>query len=229
LLALKRYVPARQLLRDCRLVLEQQGGPSDIAHFFSALAALEHGTGNFEQAVVHEQTALRFRYVSGIPAECAASHFNLANYLGSSGESTAIMLAHRLAHIVIEFQTADGRFPYSMNALMRDLISIPAPAPLPTNFRKLCDLVEQIEGVCFQELFDRLPRREPDGDAALRLVLDLTKRIDENLAPLPPSLRFEFFAGNQEAFEAALAALPPEERRRVQQEFGSPRREKGDG
>jgi hypothetical protein len=42
--------------------------------------------------------------------------------------------------------------------------------PAPPSFEQVCALVEQVEGVRFRELFERLPRNAPDGDAAIQAI-----------------------------------------------------------
>src|SRR5262249_9690944 len=87
------------------------------------------------------------------------------------------------------------------------------------------DHVEAVAGVRFRELFERLPRTAPDGDAALaavwQLVQEAQRRQDAErqrqtavLAALPEAVRAAFdLEGDavSAALRAALAALPAED------------------
>ena len=47
-----------------------------------------------------------------------------------------------------------------------------APNPaIPKSFDELCEIVEQVEGVRFRELFERIAGPDADGDAVLQEVL----------------------------------------------------------
>ena len=94
------------------------------------------------------------------------------------GGPPAESLAHRLACRLIEYQSAAGGLAMTLQALSRDLASFaPAEPPLPADFAALCATVDQVEGVDFAALFDRLPKtRAATGDDALRQVLDLARQ-----------------------------------------------------
>jgi len=177
LIGLGRYSEAYALLMKCREVFESEGYLAGLGKVFSALADLEDDLGYCDRAIRHEQTALRYRYAVGEPGDCAISHFNLANYLRRGGPPTE-SLAHRLASMVIFYQTASGYFSASLQALPRDLASFaPGEAPLPADFAALCATVDQVEGVDLAALFNRLPKtRAATGDDALRQVLDLARQ-----------------------------------------------------
>ena len=101
----------RTLLWGCKAAFEAAGDLANLGKVFSALADLENNLGHGDQAVRHEQTALRYKYREGDPEVCAISHFNLATYQRRWGGSPGAALAHRLAAAVIRLQTGDGRFP----------------------------------------------------------------------------------------------------------------------
>jgi tetratricopeptide (TPR) repeat protein len=173
LLRLGRFDEAGKLLLECRGVFGAEGGPYELGMVYSALGTLEDELGHSERASDYQQTALRYRYLVGDPGECAISHFNLAISMRSRDATSAAALAHRLACAVIRFQTADGRLPEALRALSEHLASFtPAAPPLPPSFDALCEIVEQVEGVHFRDLFSRLPTtRAATGDEALQKVL----------------------------------------------------------
>jgi len=142
------------------------------------LANLEVNLGHHDRAIRHEQTALRYSYAVGEPGDCAINHFNLAIYLMLGGGPATESLAHRLASMVIFYQTASGYFSTSFQALSRDLASFaPGEPPLPADFAALCATVDQVEGVDLAALFNRLPKtRAATGDDALRQVLDFARQ-----------------------------------------------------
>ena len=163
---------------ECREVYESEGYLRGLGNVFTALADLEDDLGHRDRAIRHEQTALRYNYAVGEPGDCAISHFNLANYLMGGGGPPTESLAHRLAGMLIWYQTASGHFSDFFQALSRHLASFaPGAPPLPADFAALCATVDQVEGVDLAALFNRLPKtRAATGDDALRQVLDLARQ-----------------------------------------------------
>jgi tetratricopeptide (TPR) repeat protein len=179
LLELQRHGEARRLLHQCLAVSESVGDTEDLGMVHSAIANLESQLQHFQEAVRHESTALRLRYSAPLPRTCAISHFNLANYLIRTNADARLALAHRLASVLISYQTNGGELPGRLNAMREDLALV-SPSDPPASFDELCRLVEQTEGVRFRDLFSRLPQRAASGDEALRTVLEMAR------APEPP-------------------------------------------
>ncbi|MGH9721338.1 MAG: CHAT domain-containing protein [Bryobacteraceae bacterium] len=177
LLRLQRYPDARRLLLECLAVFESAAGAAEIGAVQSSLARLESCLQHFPQAVGHENAALRFKYSGGSPADCAISHFNLANYLTRANAEWRLVLAHRFASALIRYQTSDGRFASVLDALRIHLAEV-NPSDVPASFDEVCRLVEQTEGVRFRDLFARLPQRAPSGDEALRIVLEMARAAE---------------------------------------------------
>ncbi|HWQ14173.1 MAG TPA: hypothetical protein VNL77_15345 [Roseiflexaceae bacterium] len=178
LLGLKRYDEARTLLMACRTVFEAEQDVDGLQAVYTALANLEDQMGNFDTALGFEQVALAYTYQHGDPEDCAISHNNLASYLERQNVDALLALAHLLAAAIIRYQTQSGMFARSLSNLVnRDL------PPAPPAFAQVVALVERIPGVRFGELVARLPRRAPDGDAALaaiwRLVAEEWQRREE--------------------------------------------------
>jgi tetratricopeptide (TPR) repeat protein len=170
LLRLGRYGEARKLLEYCRAVDEQAHDLTVLGVDFSALAELEYREGHREEAVRFEKTALRYGYKAGHPHGCAISHNNLASYLEPTGATREEVLAHRLADALLCFQSASGGLAQTLhNLALRDLPDAP-----PT-FDRVAAIVEGIEGVGFRKMFLRLPKRAPDGDAAIAEIWKLAK------------------------------------------------------
>ncbi|MEW6755424.1 MAG: hypothetical protein AB1505_31260, partial [Candidatus Latescibacterota bacterium] len=221
LLSLQRYSDARALLQSCRRVFEQERVAEGLGRVYSALGDLEETTGDRGAAVRFEQVALRYKYQAGSPEDCAISHHNLSNYLRRQGADAGLVLAHRVAAAVIRVQTQSGPLPNTIRNL-----AVAGMPPLPPSFAEVVARVEEVEGVRFAALFDRLPRTEPDGDAALgavwRLVAEerarqaaLARRRDGALAAVPPEVRAAIEAEDVPGLQAALAKLPPEQRQAI--------------
>jgi PAS domain-containing protein len=221
LLRLGRDKDARDLLEYCRAVFERESALYELSAVYSALADLEDEEGHPASAARFEQAALRYTYQTGGPEDCAVSHNNLANYIerAEGGEPDAV-LAHRLAAGVIRVQISSG----TLRTTIRNLALSSLP-PAPPSFEWVCATVEQVEGVRFRELFARLPKRAPDGDAAIQAVWEMAKaeagRLNERaqlealLSGLPEAVREALLSGDEEQFNAAFAQLTPEQQQAV--------------
>jgi tetratricopeptide (TPR) repeat protein len=178
LLRLQRYAEAREVLEDCRAIYAAENAVLQLGKVFGALADLEATLNHRDRAIVLAHTALRYSYLTSDPEDCATNHFNLANYLMRAGGPLAVTLAHRLAAVVLNFQTSSGHLTRHCNGLATNLADFTASPPLPADFAALCEIVEQVEGVRFRDLFERLPKDQAaDGDAALQQVLALARQV----------------------------------------------------
>jgi tetratricopeptide (TPR) repeat protein len=177
LLRLGRYGEARKLLEYCRAVYEKAHDIAQLGAVFTALADLEDKEGHRDAAVRFEKTALHYKYKAGQPDDCAISHNNLANYLERTGAAPEEVLAHRLAGALLSFQSGSGGLALTLrNLALSDLPDAP-----PT-FDRVVAIVERIEGVRFREMFLRLPRRAPDGDAAIAEIWKMVKAEQQKLS-----------------------------------------------
>jgi len=184
LLVLRRYPEAQALLNYCRAVFQAEQDWPNLGKVFTALADLEDELGHGQQAIAFEETALRYKYLGGDPEDCAISHFNLANDLMRGGGPPAAALAHRLAAGVIRFQTGSGRLTSTLGGLALHFAEFaPKPPPLPASFDDLCRLVEEVEGVRFRELLERLPPRAGTGEEVLRQVVTLAQEAQRSQRP----------------------------------------------
>ncbi|HEX8920786.1 MAG TPA: hypothetical protein VF766_04880, partial [Pyrinomonadaceae bacterium] len=217
-LRLRRYTEARELLDYCRSVFELENAVYDLASVYGAMASLENTEGRSASAARFGQTALRYKYKGGEPEGCATSHHNLANYMArAEGGEPEVALAHRMAAGVIRLQINSGMLATTIRNL-----SISTLPPEPPSFTQVCDIVGQIEGVRFRELFAQLPKREPDGDAAIQAVWKMARaqagrqnsgraKAEALLAGLPEAVREAFLSGDKATFDAAIAQIVPEQ------------------
>jgi hypothetical protein len=220
LLRMGRYDDARDLLMRCRAVFEDERHVRMLGEVYGALADLEDKTGGRDAAVAFQEVALGYNYQAGVPASCAISHNNLANFLMRQGAELATVLAHRLAAAAIALQMQSGQLPSRVHNLANS--DLP---PTPLAFAEVAQRVEAIEGVRFRALFERLPRTAPDGDSAIAAVWQMVveekrrrdeqkKRQDAVLASAPAAVRAAFELEGDEssaALRAALAELPEAE------------------
>ena len=165
LLELKRYEKAGKLLGACREVFEKEKSIEMLGMVFSALASLRAELGQVDQAISFEEAALRYKYIYGEPGSISMSHHNLTGYLYKNGSKSA--LVHELAAASIYYQINSGWLFSSLGGLARVLDKFGVEA-LPDSFDQLCHQVEQVEGVRFRELWDRLPKRFKDDDQLLK-------------------------------------------------------------
>jgi hypothetical protein len=180
-LKLPDYNKARTVLEECRVTFEAEQDFVKLGRVFSCLARLEDRVHGPDQAIPFARTALRYGYQSPDPDDSAVIHSNLSGYLQRKGEQEQEALAHRLTAVLIFFQISSGRLPSALKKLTRHLATFPDALPLPAEFSTLCAIVENVEGVYFQDLFERLPTEKAvTGDEALQKVLDLAKATNQN-------------------------------------------------
>jgi tetratricopeptide (TPR) repeat protein len=190
LLRLRRYGEARARLEECRAAFEGEGMVHMLGRVYTALADLEGTEGRPTSAADFQRTALRYSYQAGRPEDCAINHHNLESYLKrAGGGAQEAALAHLLAGGVIYWQIGSGILSESIDRLARS----PLP-PAPPSFEQVCEVVERVEGVRFREMFERLPKRAPDGDAAVLAVWEAAKaeagrQVQEVLSNFEPLLQ----------------------------------------
>jgi len=162
---LKRYDEEEKLLETCKRVFEKERSIEMLGMVFGALADLRAQLGQVDQAISFGETALRYSYIVGDPVDISISHHNMANYFSKNGSRSA--MDHTLAAASIFYQISSGWLSSSLKGLAFDLDKFGVEA-LPGSFDQLCHQVEQVEGVRFRELWDRLPKRFEDGDQLLK-------------------------------------------------------------
>ncbi len=127
---------------------------------------------------IHTQhLALRNAYAAGDPLRCAVHHLNLANQMEAAGGEPPIALAHRVAGAVLLFQADGDLLPDALGNLAMSFVQYaPRKPPLPDDFDALVALVEQIEGVRFQEMTQQLSLDGgASGDEALHAVVGMAR------------------------------------------------------
>ena len=221
LLRLCRYGDVRALLMHCRAVFEKNHEIASLGQVLGALGDLEYQMGNRAVAVQFSQSALRYTYQAGEPEACAISHNNLAVSLEQTGATANLVLAHRLATCIIGLQTQSGALTRRIN----NLANSPMPASPPT-FDEVVATVELTSSVRFRELFARLPKRAPNGDAAMAAVWGMAKKrraereqVKKGFDGLPPAIIAPIESGSPEKAMEALMQLPPKEQQAVMEQM----------
>ena len=224
---LDRLEDARHLLDGCRAVFEAERYVAGLGNVYIAFAILENRAGDRPAAVGFAETALRYRYRAGNPEECAISHNNLANYLARDREDAGLVLAHRLAAALIRVQISSGLLPTTLiNLASSELPSAPPP------FAEVVARVEQISGVRFGELAQRLAgytgRSSEEALAQVwQLVQQEREKREQLLTALPPELVQALAGDDEERFEEWLDQLSPEEREALEARLAEAARQAG--
>jgi tetratricopeptide (TPR) repeat protein len=154
---LRRYSEDRVLLEACLTTFQRENAIPELAAAYTALANLESDLGHHEAARGLEETSFRFRYISSDPDDVAMSHFNYANHLTRTAAQSRLILAHRLAAILLGAAIQSGELASDIAALSGDLSRLgpDAAAALPGDIATLRATVEQIEGVKFGDVLRR--------------------------------------------------------------------------
>jgi hypothetical protein len=173
LIRLHRYTEANLVLEDCLATFRSENADSDMARTYSSLASLESFLGHHKVACELAETSLRFRYISSSPDDIAISHFNYANYLLRTAEHPSLILAHRLAAILLAAVTQSGKLTSRVAALAAELRHFGpiAAAALPSDIVALRATVEQIEGVKFGDVIRRFIKDDAQGTAVLHATI----------------------------------------------------------
>jgi hypothetical protein len=124
-----------------------------------------------------QQLALRNAYHADDPRRCAAHHLNLARQMEAAGGDPPTYLAHGVAGAVLLFQSDDELLPDSLGQLAMGFVQhAPRRPPLPDDVDALAAIVEQIEGVRFLAMTERLSLDGgASGDEALHAVIGIAR------------------------------------------------------
>jgi len=178
LLRLRRYIQAKEMLLACKSVFERENDIKNLGNVFCSLADLEYQLGQVNQSVELLCTALRYSYQAGTIDDISTNHHNLSICLSKIGSHEA--LAHYLAAGIIRHLVGSGL----LASTVRNLLSYQAKfrcQPLLLRFDQLCQIVEEVEGVKFRELFYRLAGPDADGNKVMQEVLSMAQKIDLGL------------------------------------------------
>ena len=171
LVHLGRYDEARDLLELCRATFAAANDAALVGMVHSALADLEDAAGNASAAVQHQSAALKYAYEGGSPDAIAVVHGDLAFYHQRAGADPRAALTHGLAAALIWHQSGSAAFEGSVRSLSE--LGVWGRWP---SFADVVTRLAATPGAEFGALFDRLPRRSTDGDAAIAAVRE---RVEE--------------------------------------------------
>jgi hypothetical protein len=161
-------------------VFEEHRDIPALATVLSARADLEAALGLRDAAADLERTALRLRYPHPDPRDIAASHHNLANYLGAGDR--AGRRAHRLAAALIwQLTGMTHNLARTVQELAAELRDDPADAALPATAAGVIEVAERIEGVHLGDLLDALPPdRRAVGEVLAEILRDAAAIEDQD-------------------------------------------------
>jgi tetratricopeptide (TPR) repeat protein len=170
---LQRHAEARAVLEACLTTFQRENAISELATAYSGLAGLESTLGHHEAARGLAETSFRFRYISSGPDDIARSHFNYATYLTRAAAQPRLILAHRLAAILLGAVIQSGQLAPDVAALTRDLhrLGPDAAVALPDDIATLCATVEQIEGVKFGDMLRRFIADDAQATGLLQAII----------------------------------------------------------
>jgi tetratricopeptide (TPR) repeat protein len=173
LLGLGQLDEAARLLVECQGVFEDYADNAGLANVLSTRADLEASLGHWPTAADLERTALRLSYAWPEPRSIAASHYNLANYLGRLGGDRASQWAHRLAAALV-FRLA-GMSHYLATAQRALAAEMRADggtdSSLPSTIAQVVAVAEQTEGVHLAALLAALQPDPAQLEEALTEIL----------------------------------------------------------
>lgn len=212
LLHLHRFDEARRLLQHCREVYTRKGQEAQLGSVYAALADLEGRQGDMIAALEFGKQGLLHSYRAGQPNECAISHNNLVAYLDYTSQP-APAHAHRLAALLLMLQIRSGHLQNLLPTL-----SVFVKYTMPPTFEWIADMVEQVPGVRFREMWARLPKPYGEGDAAIAKLWEMERQTQaqwnvalKTVANVSPDILAALEADNWVAVNAALSQLPEEQ------------------
>jgi CHAT domain len=201
LIELGRLGEAGRLLAECQRVFEDHADPPRLAMVLGTRASLEAVLGRRQEAADLGRAALRLSYARPEPRDIAASHHNLALYLGWLGGDRAEQRAHRLAAALIcQMSGMAHDLARTLRALAAELRGDDPAAGLPATVAQVVADVERTEGVRLGALLAAL---QPDPQA----VEDALAEILRTAAELPPQDSEPDIATYLQRWEPVIAAI----------------------
>jgi len=180
LIGLKKYEAAEKLLHLCRNIFEKENDIPDLAKVLGALSILKDNDNQPERAISFGETALRYAYLADNVEDISIMHNNLGNYLAKSRLEKG--LAHHLADGIISYLVYRGTMISTLKHLSLDL-KLFGPKAIPASFDQLCQIVEELDGVRFRDLFHKLAEPAADGDRIMQKVIEMAKMAGHESGP----------------------------------------------
>ena len=174
LIRMKNYPAAEKLLQTCRIIFERENAIQELVKVYGALSILMDNVNRPGSAIDFAEIATRYAYLVGNVEDISIMHNNLGNYLAKAESSKG--LAHHLAEAMISYLGDRGILASSLNHLSIDFTQFGTQAT-PATFDQLCQIVEEVEGVKFRELFFRLEGPDANGDKVMQEVLRMARQI----------------------------------------------------
>lgn len=169
---------AEALLRECQQVFEDQQDIPWLGTVLDARADVAAERGHADEAAAHESAALRLKYLRPNPHDVAVSHHNLADHLRRGRTDLADRVVQQVAAALIHRLTgAPGPLTQSVRGLAHDLRTLGDQAGLPGSVAELAARVDQVEGVRFTALIDRLAPDPQAAETALAEIIQAAREL----------------------------------------------------
>jgi hypothetical protein len=176
---------AGRLLAECQRVFEDYADTPMLARILSARASLEDALGHWQVAADLGQAALRLSYAWPEPADIAASHNNLANYLGELDGDRAGQRAHRLAAALTrQLSGMAHELATTVRALAAELRDGDPPAGLPATVAHVVATAELTERVRLGALLAAL---QSDPQAVEDALAGILRAVAAPETPVRPA------------------------------------------
>jgi hypothetical protein len=185
LIRLGRLGEAGRLLAECQRASEDHADTPVLALVLGTRADLEDALGRWQAAADLERAALRLSYARPEPRDIAASHHNLATYLGELGGDRAGQRAHRLAAALIyRLSGMANYFAVTVRALAAELHDDDPAARLSATVAQVVAAAELTEGV---RLGAPLAALHPDPQAVEAALTEILRAAAAPGAPARPT------------------------------------------
>lgn len=183
LMELGRPAEALRLVVKCQQIFLENDEIDAVGNAFAARANIEFVLHRTNEAIDHFQTALRYLY-TGLIAQLefsaiASCHHNLGTTLtrtGRGGRDIPDAIAHLMVAATISIQFANQSGAGDAVLGIVSILRTPGSPGLPSSFEMVCQAVEQVPGVRFQELLEAMLPNQTDQE---RLFTALCSTIDQ--------------------------------------------------
>jgi tetratricopeptide (TPR) repeat protein len=183
LMRLGRPTEALELVVACQQIFMENDEIDAAGNAFASRAIVEFALNRTNEAIHHLQTALRYLYTGPIAqlefSAIADCHYNLGNMLTRAkrgGRDIPDAIAHLMAAATIGAQFFDQSGAGKAVSRILYILRAPGSPGLPDSFEVVCQTVEQVPGVRFQELLEAML---PDPAHQERLFTALCSAVDD--------------------------------------------------
>jgi hypothetical protein len=211
LIVIDEFDRAEGILRGCQLTLEEHDDPVGLRRVFAIRARVEHQRGRASEAIVLQQTALRYAYTKRDFVQVAKCHNTLGHYLACISGKISEAFAHHLAAALLVTSP-----PIETIRELGLLLRANEKLSFPVSFEELADVIEQVHGVRFRQSMHHLAPAPANRQAILDELVATVRGLT-NAELVPPDLLAHWASG----IDAVVAAAngDPEAKARVDRDL----------